>query len=235
MRVLANVVLILIGILIVPTDAIALQLSVGDLLVSGTQQGIAVVNVYHNGSLAAQYSFPDYSLSDLNFGRDGNVYLSAGLSVLKLGPDGSVLATAGPDTLIPQGLAFDNSGDLLVADSLGQTVRRYGPFGSLRTTYDLGGGGPKGIDLAADQCTLYFTDFTSGIRRWDLCLNQARQNVPVSLPFPLATAIRVLPEGTLLVADGIGGAIIVTADGSVVRSFPVTAQFLALTPTGTSF
>lgn len=100
------------------------------------------------------------------------------------------------------------------------------------------------IDLAADQCTLYFTasvlpvSLGSAVERVNLCAQGPV--VPVflrtyagpteNLPWDL----RVLPNGQILVAR-LAGVDILDPAGNVVRSFITPAFELAIAPDGRSF
>jgi hypothetical protein len=71
------------------------------------------------------------------------------------------------------------------------------------------------IDLARDQCTLWYSPATDGIGRYDVC----RQVALPSIPGEPASRIRILPDGGALLALGSGVAR-VDAAGAVLKTWP---------------
>jgi outer membrane protein assembly factor BamB len=137
---------------------------------------------------------------------------------LSPGPDGGILATNG-------------SGELYQFSADGTLVHFHD------STYDPPALG--GIDLAADQCTVFYA--TSGLlTRWDACLD-----TPASFFGPRlagsSRALRLLSDGTFLIAvkgllpDFENRVIHVDQGGNLIRSYPIPGDALALDIDGTSF
>lgn len=142
--------------------------------------------------------------------------------------------------------AFDATGNGYVADEFGQVIK-FAPSGTQIRSFTLAHQGVNAIDLAADQCTMFYAyeppENVPGIGRHDVCLDVALSNVPVTLP-PSSLllpelALRILPDGTILVTAG-NRAFRVDAAGSILRQYSipgVSRQWvaLALDTTGTQF
>lgn len=133
-------------------------------------------------------------------------------------------------------LAFDRQGTIYAAGSdlappYAWHIARFsssGTFLGLVTPPNLG----PGIDLARDQCTLFYTQPTSSIARFDVCANVPLP--PLSTPFPAAGRIRLLPDGRILL--GSDGVYLLGVDGNLLRTYQSTPpQVLLLDPTGTAF
>src|SRR5437870_5653957 len=74
----------------------------------------------------------------------------------------------------PESMLFDKSGDAYVGQADGtQDVLKFDSTGNSLATY-APATGPRGtdwIDLAADQCTLYYTSEGTSIKRFNVCTN----------------------------------------------------------------
>lgn len=94
-----------------------------------------------------------------------------------------------------------------------------------------------GIDLARDGCTVFFAG-SGAIARWNTCANTPAVFLEPGLDGAL-TALRILPDGTFLVAviRSEGGRVLrVASDGStIIRTYPIPGNALALDVDGTSF
>jgi hypothetical protein len=121
---------------------------------------------------------------------------------------------------------FDRSGDAIVVR--GNTIERRAPSGSLRRSASLGVTSVNAADLDADQCTLVFTAAKT-VGAFDVCTFQ-----PLPPIFTATTdqqAVRILPDGTLLVGDDLNTRII-NRSGTVVSTIAGGASALALSPDG---
>ncbi len=57
-------------------------------------------------------------------------------------------------------------------------------------------------DLAADQCTMYYTSEGTQVKRFNVCTNTQMSDFNTApLPGPVAYALRILPTGEVIVAD----------------------------------
>jgi hypothetical protein len=95
----------------------------------------------------------------------------------------------------------------------------------------------RGIDLAADGCTLFYT-VGGAIARWDSCHNTAAAFVGPRFANS-SNAFRLLPDGTFLVAVTLpeGRRVVrVASDGStIIRTYAIPGNALALDVDRTSF
>lgn len=137
--------------------------------------------------------------------------LVRGINYLSPGPGGGLLAASAGDIY-----QFASDGTLI----------RYRDL----TTDPLAGGG---IDLASDQCTVIQAS-NGALARWNACLGTPAQYFTPSLPVA-SGAVRVLPDGTFLVAL-LSRVVHQDAAGNVIREYSVpSSESLALDIDGTSF
>ena len=100
----------------------------------------------------------------------------------------------------PESIVFNAAGDYIVG-SVGGGFRRFNAAGVLQET-DLASTRIDWFDLAADQQVVYYTQEGRSILRYNLVTNAAA-GAAFTLPGGgNAYAIRLLPSGGLLVADG---------------------------------
>lgn len=105
------------------------------------------------------------------------------------------------------------------------------------TTSGAGGnGGTDWIDLAADQCTMYYADEGSQIGRYDVCTDTQLTPFATGLPGG-CYALRIRPNGEVMIACA-SKAVRLDSSGNVIKTYPLTgANFLFalnLDPDGTS-
>jgi hypothetical protein len=101
--------------------------------------------------------------------------------------------------------------------------------GVVLRTIDLGTA-VNGIDLAMDQCTLFFTSGAE-LRRYDICRNQS---LGIFAPLPDAgRTLRILVDGSIL-AMTLQGIVHVSSSGSELQTYPFGFA-LALDVDGRSF
>jgi len=96
---------------------------------------------------------------------------------------------------------------------------------------------PYEIDLAADQCTIYYTSYSAtatDISRYNVCTSQPLTPLVTGLP-PLAFAasLRILPGQDVLLG-GDNRVLRISPNGATTRIYQGTAQ-IALDPDGESF
>jgi cysteine-rich repeat protein len=146
-------------------------------------------------------------------------------------------------------IVFDDAANFYIAyvDN-GLKIRKYNATGTLLETYsaemeDRGSDWSYSIelDLAKDQCTLYYTTISFQVRRFNVCNNTQLPDF-ATLPAMHAYALRLRPPG-----DGTGGLLVVCSDsikrlngkGNVVQSYEFPGEyfwwFLRLDPDGISF
>ncbi len=144
---------------------------------------------------------PAHATTGMCFDPAGDMYAMnfANNSMAKFDKAGSLVADAvgtfdsNPEAcLVAGGNAIyasevTGSGDILKLDLGGAEVARY----------DVGRS--DWIDLAADGCTMLYTDEGRAIHRFDVCANAAMADFAV-LPSGGLFALRILPDGTVLAA-----------------------------------
>ncbi len=144
----------------------------------------------------------------MTFDRDGNLYLAhfEANQVYRFGPDGALLGPFGRGfDSHPESLVFDAAHNLYVGQADGsRQVLKFDLQGNLLSTIELPteGRGSDWIDLAQDQRTLFYTSEGASIKRFDLVDHRSLADFnQAPLPGSIAYALRVLPDGGVLVAD----------------------------------
>ncbi len=155
-----------------------------------------------------------------------------GGSLVKINDDGSQSSFSVP---LQEGasLSPDQNGNVYISYS---RISKISPSGQVVAMYTPGTPFAQFIDLAPDQCTMYFTDTVPTVYRFDVCRGVALPPLATTLPPGVAGDLRVLPSGLILVTDGAAGVVLIDpTSGAVVRTYPVPSQLLALATDGTSF
>jgi hypothetical protein len=178
------------------------------------------------------------------FASDGTFYVTefGSEAVAKFAPSGALLGTFGSGyNLSPESIVFDTSGNAYVGqadgtkqvlkfDSAGNSLGSFAPTPEDR--------GTDWIDLAADQCTLYYTSEGTSIKRFDVCTNTQLADFATNLTGATAFALRLLPDGTVLVADS-NFILHLNTAGQVVQTYSAPGGGfwfgVSLDPNGTSF
>ncbi|MFO0951632.1 MAG: hypothetical protein U0835_10875 [Isosphaeraceae bacterium] len=198
------------------------------------------------------------------FDASGNLYVSnyLGHSINKYDPDGNLLGyfgdpadfvstTPGTNSYVGD-LAVDQAGNVFTASPQNGDgkVRELDPTGVLIHTFspdlEIAGTGVQSIAIAADQHTLIYTAFGKAVKTFDLSTNTQGPDLNTTLPGDHAGAVRVLPDGSMLVADW-QAIVHLDSDGAVLKTYAtpvvdtpdgpqhVDVMELALDPDGTSF
>jgi DNA-binding beta-propeller fold protein YncE len=148
----------------------------------------------------------------------------------------------GPYNRDPESITLDSSGNFYVGQADGaRTVLKFNSGGILLATFSPAteNRGTDWIELAKDQCTLFYTSEGRSIKRFNVCTNTQLTNFNVA-PLPsTAFAHRLLPAGGILVADSTA-IIRLDAAGNQIKTYippGVTNILFALNldPDGTSF
>jgi PKD repeat protein len=141
-------------------------------------------------------------------------------------------------------LVFDNAGNVYLGGD-GPVIQKLDSFARVLFNYAPVSGGPnnptfvKWMDLATDQCTMFYTDSAnpSSVRRFDVCKNSQLADFTTSLPGTPANDLRIRPNGEVLVADT-SQVVRLDATGKQIQTYggPQGAFIgLALDPDNTSF
>jgi cysteine-rich repeat protein len=142
-----------------------------------------------------------------------------------------------------ESIVFDATGDFYVGHADGDLkIRKYSADGGLLAMYSAATGerGTDWMDLAKDQCTLYYTSEGHAVKRFNVCTNEQLSDFVSDLEE--AYALRLLPPG-----DGSGGLLVADTEnvkrldssGAVIKTYDATGEdlwfSLNLDPDGTSF
>lgn len=104
---------------------------------------------------------------------------------------------------------FDGAGNVYIGMAGGSgspdesvPVRKFNRYGDLLDTFVLPTGtrGTDWIDLAGDQCTLYYTSEDTTVRRYNVCTHTALPDFASGLTEPYCYAIRLRPNREVMVA-----------------------------------
>lgn len=133
----------------------------------------------------------------------------------------------------PESLAFDALGNLYVGGPV-MSVFKYDPAGNFLASF--GTGRSDWIDLAADQCTIIYTDEGVVIKRFNVCTNTPLPNF-ATLPGG-AFALRIRPNGEVIVAAS-GAAYQLDSTGAILQTYTIPGASLLfgmnLDPDNTTF
>ena len=172
------------------------------------------------------------------FDPAGNLYVTnfSSTSVSKFDNSGNLLSANFLTGLAsPESCVIDAAGNIYVGGP-GQPIKKFSSSGGAATaTYNVSAGSDW-IDLAADQCTMFYDNEGSNISRFNVCTNTQLTNFN---PAPLTGghyALRILPGGGVIVAAG-GGVQMLNSSGAVTSTYTGDNFFFALNrdPDGTTF
>ena len=173
------------------------------------------------------------------FDQAGNFFVTniSLTSVSKFDNSGNVInANFLTGLTTPESCVLDSAGNIYVGEAHISEIKKFSSTGTLLATYNTPGGSDW-IDLAADQCTLYYDDEGSAIHRFNACTNTQLTDFASGLPGG-HYALRILPNGGVIVAAG-AQVQLLDATGTVVSNYTAAGEslFFALNrdPNGTQF
>ena len=238
-------------------------------LISPAKKAGASTTVFASGQVFASVGFSNVSVYDpssgnlLNtltddtneqfttgsaFDASGNFYVTDDYAgdVSEFSPDGTPLGQFATGLVNPLSLVFDNQGDLYVGQQTTPYVAEFSPTG--QRLADIGPLatellGDDWIDLASDQCTLYYTSEGSDIERYNKCTNTQESNFNAApLAGSAAYEVRILADGDVLVADSTA-VYMLDENGNVIQTYSCDSMpgcqgqlfAVAVDPSGTSF
>jgi uncharacterized protein YkwD/Mg-chelatase subunit ChlD len=153
----------------------------------------------------------DTKVEDLTTGMafdgSGNLYVTNfyGGTLSKFDSSGKLLGTFGSSySGHPESIVFDQAGNVYVGAADGDNdIRKFNNAGQPLAQFDVAidDRGSDWIELAADQCTLFYTSEGSLVKRFDVCTNSQLPDFASGLDRTFA--LRLLPEGGLLVANSV--------------------------------
>jgi len=189
--------------------------------------GNGQIKWYRNGVLIATLQVPGdpppaYD-TGMAFDAAGNLYstdFSSG-TVSKFDNSGNFLGTFASGMVDPESILFDSTGNAYVGQADGtHQVLKFNSSGTLLSSFSPAtqDRGTDWIDLAPDQKTLFYTSEGDLIKRFDV--STATQLADFnSTPLPgRAFALRVLPNGNVLVADS-NAALQLDPSGTIIHTY----------------
>lgn len=198
-----------------------------------------------NGTLIQTLSTGESGiLTGMTFDKDANLYVTGFLNdkIYRFSPAGTLLGTFGSGyNEHPESIVFDRAGNAYVGQADGNRgILRFDAAGNLRASFAPAreNRGTDWVELAEDQCTLFYTSEGKAIKRFNVCTNAPLSDFVAALPGSNAFALRLLPSGGLIVGDR---EVIVRLDatGNVVRTYDAPGEdrwfAINLDPDGTSF
>lgn len=176
------------------------------------------------------------------FDSAGNLYATGfSGSISKYDNQGTFLSSFGSGfNANPESIVLDAAGNFYVGQAGGTgDVLKFDSSGAPLGSFNVAAGarGSDWIDLAADQCTLFYTSEDVLVKRFNVCTNTQLADF-ATLPSGAAYGLRIRPNGDVLVA---ATAFVYRLDssGALVQTYAVTGTSLLfalnLDPDGTSF
>lgn len=179
------------------------------------------------------------------FDAAGNFYVTdfSGNDVTKFDSNGTLVGSFGTGyNTDPESIVFDAAGNAFVGQADGTTdILKFSssgaPLASFTTT--IRERGTDWVDLAADQCTIYYDSEGPNVHRFNVCTNTQLTDFTSSpLTGSAAYALRILPGGGALVADS-EQVVRLDSSGAVTQTYTAlnatTLFALNLDPDGTTF
>jgi len=183
------------------------------------------------------------------FDAAGNFYVTddANGEISEYNSDGVLQPLFASGLSNPLSLAFDSSGNLYVGQQTTPYIAEFNSAGVRQP--DIGPVdtelfGVDWIDLASDQCTIYYATEGNDILRYNKCTNTQLSNFNTTSfdPDQSAYELRILPDGSVLVADS-NADLLLNSSGTLIHTYSCSALpdcegqlfTLALDPDGTSF
>jgi hypothetical protein len=178
------------------------------------------------------------------FDSSGMLYVTnfGGNSVSRLDTDGTFDSFFGSGyNSNVESILFDAAGNVYTGQADGtRDILKFDSTGAPVDSFDVAttARGTDWIDLAADQCTMFYTSEGTTVKRYDVCTDTQLTDFATGLPGFAAFAFRLLPSGGLIVADS-ATIVRLNSTGSVIQSYDVAGEntwfALNLDPDGTSF
>ncbi len=182
-------------------------------------------------------------IAGMAFDAAGNLYATAFTAgtVVKFDRTGNLLGTFGSGySGQVESILFDGSGNAYVGAVDGDNdIRKFDAAGNPLARFNVmtERRGADWIELAADQCTMFYTSEGRSVKRYDVCADKQLPNF-----FTGASganfALRILPSGGMLVAS-FGRIVRLDAAGTIIQTYDAAGEdgwfALNLDPDGRSF
>jgi streptogramin lyase len=155
--------------------------------------------------------------------------------VAKFDPNGAFVSNFGSGYSVPESIVVDRSGNVFVSSVGAVGIKEFTSTGTPLNTF-IAGTRVDWMDLAANQTTMLFTQEGSTVRTVNLSTGVLGPNFATG--FSDAFALRILPDTTVLVADGTNVKRL-DASGVLIHTYTIPGEgrlfALNLDPNGTSF
>jgi sugar lactone lactonase YvrE len=156
------------------------------------------------GTLVATYDTTTGSNETTGLCRDGagNVYATMWTAgkISKFDPNGNLTNAALISGLSnPESCQINQAGDLFVGLTGGGIKRFNATTGALLNTYTTNPSPAGWIDIAADQCTIFYGDDSSTVSRFNICTNT--QLPTFATMSSVVSGLRALANGDVLASD----------------------------------
>ena len=220
--------------LLVAASNIAAQpLESGDVVVTTGSLPSRVLVYRSDGTFKRELASHDRSFFRETLFHRGLLYVPGNSFVNVFDRNGVPVAGFGAPALVYLAPAAD--GSILASNGSGELFR-YDPDGTLRwerNTVMLLEPPALGIDLAPDQCSL-FANVGNTVVYWDVCQDTSWHQVGPRLSAPTGTALRLLSDGSFLMAYRTNVTLF-DSSGATVRTYNIPGWSLALDSDRTSF
>ena len=219
--------------LVAASNIAAQPLESGDVVVSTGFLPSRVLVYRNDGTFKRELASRDGSFFRETLFHRGLLYAPRDSFVEVFDRNGVPVPGFGAPALLHLAPAAD--GSILASNGSGELFR-YGPDGTLlwrRNTVMLFEPPAVGIDLASDQCSLFAT-VGNTVVSWDVCRDTSWQRVAPHLPFSTGTALRLLSDGSFLMAHRTD-VILFDSSGAIVRTYGIPGVSLAVDIDRTSF
>ncbi len=163
--------------------------------------------------------------------------------VSKFDNHGSLQAWASGFNADPESCVVDAAGNIYIGEADGTgVISKFDPSGTRLATYPVArqDRGSDWIDLAADQCTMYYTSEGDTIKRFDVCQNKQLADFATVPGVGQCYALRIRPSADVMVACT-SEVVRLSATGTVLQTYSAakygdTYLFaMNLDPDGASF
>jgi hypothetical protein len=182
------------------------------------------------------------STTGMGFDLLGNLYVTnfTADSVSKFGGGGNLIGPFGDGyDCKPESIVFDNAGNAYVGETgCSHALLKFDAYGNLMTSYTVATEvqGSDWIDLASDQCTIYYTSQGKSVFRYNVCNQQ--QLTPLATDLETGLAIRVLPDSGAVIVN-LHNIVRLDSNGNIVTTYDAPGEDcwsgLTLDSDGSSF
>jgi Bacterial Ig-like domain (group 1) len=126
----------------------------------------------------------------------------------------------------PESCTIDAKDHIYVGGPFGASIEELNTSGTLLETFAVEGAGGTGgtdwIDIAADQCTIFYASEGGEIKRYNVCTHEQLSNFASGLPAP-CFALRIRPNKEVLVACA-SEVLRLNTSGEVVQTYTFPGQ-----------